>query len=51
VVHAQEVQHPVQHQNPDFLFSGVPELAGLSAGASQGDGEVADISVAVTAIP
>ena len=42
MIHAEEMQHAVQHEDADFLLRRVPELAGLRAGAGEGDGDVAE---------
>jgi hypothetical protein len=41
VIHAQQVQDAVEHQDLDFLFRLVAEFAGLGAGAGERDGHVA----------
>jgi len=40
VIHAQEMQRSMEHQDFDFLFGGVSECSGLRGGASGGDGDV-----------
>jgi hypothetical protein len=41
MVETEKVQHAVQHQDFDFVFDVVAELARLGPGAAQGDGEIA----------
>ena len=41
MIHAQQVQHAVQHQDADFLLGRVAELAGLRARTIDGDRDVA----------
>src|SRR5471030_1351178 len=41
VIHAQQVQDAVEHQDPDFLLGLVAEFAGLGAGARKRDGDIA----------
>jgi hypothetical protein len=41
VIHAQQVQDAVKHQDLDFLLGPVAEFAGLGAGAGKRDGDIA----------
>jgi hypothetical protein len=41
VVHAQQVEQAVEHEDPHFVLELMAELAGLGARTGQGDGEVA----------
>jgi hypothetical protein len=40
VVHAKQVEKAMEHQDPDFVFEPMAELAGLGAGAGEGDGKI-----------
>ena len=42
MIHPQQVEHAVEHQDPDFLLRSMPKFAGLRAGPGQGDGEIAE---------
>ena len=41
MVHAQQMQHAMEHQDLDFLFGSVAEFARLRAGAGERNGEIA----------
>jgi len=41
VIHAQQVEDAVEHQDADFLLGRVAEFAGLGAGAGKGNGDIA----------
>jgi len=43
MIHAQQVQQAVQHEDLDLLPGVVAEGAGLGAGAGEGDGDVAEM--------
>ena len=43
MVHAQQVQNAVQHQDAKLALGIVAELAGLGAGTVEGDGNVAEV--------
>src|SRR6185437_2636078 len=42
MVHAEEVQYTVQHQDANFVFDRVSEFPGLRAGAAEGDCQIAE---------
>ncbi len=44
MIHAEQVQDPVQHQDADLVELRMPELAGLPGGAAGGDGQLAQPS-------
>jgi hypothetical protein len=42
VIHAEEVEGSMEHEDFDFLFEGVAEFGGLLFSAIDGDGEIAE---------
>ena len=49
MVHAQKMQHAVEHQDGDLLFHRVPKLARLPGGALGRNGDLAQVSARLAA--